>query len=90
MKDLQKADDEVSKVTPGSQEVEYVIDKIVDQGYRNGKLFLKGEWYGYEEEYAKWEPIAELPRSAAVAYLRRKQLALPLQTSQAKVGWAPR
>ena len=48
-KNLQKGDDDVPMVAGEEESTEYVIDKIVDHGYRDGKLILKVVWYGYEK-----------------------------------------
>lgn len=85
-KDIQKGEDDVTEVAGEEGNTEYVIDKIVYHGYRDGKLFLKVAWYGYEKEDATWEPIAQLRRSAVVTYFRRQKKELPPQTSQAKAG----
>ena len=69
-----------------SENTEYVINKVIDHDYQDEKLFLKVDWYGYAIEDATWEPIEQLPRSAAVTYFRRKKLSLPAQIAQAQSG----
>ena len=50
-------------------DAEYVIEKIIDHGYQDEELLLHVKWYGYETKDATWEPVAQLPRSAAVIYI---------------------
>lgn len=40
-KDLQKGEGDASEILREVENKEYVIDKIVEHGYQNGKLFLK-------------------------------------------------
>ena len=44
-----------------SENTEYVINKVIDHGYQDEKLFLKVDWYGYAIENATWEPSNSCP-----------------------------
>lgn len=85
-KDLQEGEEDVNEVAGEEKNTEYVIDKIVDDGHRDGTLILKFAWCSYEKEGGTWELIVQLRRSAVVTYFRRQKQALPPQTSQAKAG----
>ena len=85
-KDLQDGEGNDPAPEETSEKTEYVIKKVIDHAYQGEKPFLKVDWYGYAIEDATWEPIDQLPRSAAVAYFRRKALSLPAQVAQAKSG----
>ena len=76
----------ISEREKGTGDQEYVVDKIVDHGYRDGELVLKVEWYGYAGEDTTWGPIEQLPRSAVVTYFRRKIQPLPPQVERARPG----
>ena len=83
-RDLQEGEgtDPVPQET--SENTEYVINKVIDHDCQDEKLFLKVDRYSYLIEDATWEPIEQLPHSAAVAYFRRKRLSLPAQVAQAQ------
>ena len=85
-KDLQEGEGNDPVPEETSENTEYVINKVIDHAYQGEKLFFKVDWYGYAIEDATWEPIDQLPRSAAVAYFKRKALSLPAQVAQAKSG----
>ena len=83
---LRKGEEDGPIHQEGSATAEYVIDRIVNHGFQEEKLILKVRWYGYTAENATWEPIEQLPRSAAVSCFRRKRLPLPAQVAHAKSG----
>ena len=76
---LQRGDDDDVDARGRTEDTEYVIERLVDHAYQDGKLILKVRWYGCEDEDATWEPIDQLPRSTTVTYFRRKHLPLPAQ-----------
>ncbi|CDF38512.1 unnamed protein product [Chondrus crispus] len=86
LEDLQEGEGNSSEKGEETENTEYVIDRVADHEYQNGNLILKVEWYGYTPEDGTWEPIEQLPRSAAVTYFGRKKLPLPPQVARARVG----
>ena len=84
--DPQKGEANNSGNGKGPEDTEYVIERLVDHTYQDGKLVLKVKWYGYATEDATWEPIAQLLRSAVVTYFRRKKQPLPPQAAHARPG----
>ena len=72
LKDLQSGEGNNSGNGKGSEDAEYVIERLVDHAYQDGKLVFKVKWYGYPTEDAAWKSIAQLLRSAVVTYFRRK------------------
>ena len=84
--DLQEGEEVDGERRPEDENTEYVIEKVIDHGYRDEELILRVKWYGYGTKDATWEPIEQLPRRAVVTYFRRKGWSLPAQVARAQQG----
>ena len=66
---------------------EYVIDKVVDDGYaEEGDLLHRIRWYGFSEGDDTWKPCHDIPRSHLLRYYRRIDKILPWEIRFAQPG----